>query len=101
MSFLFSVQVYIKTDQDIIISEERQGQFGAKNNLQPGWIAHLVGALLGTPKDCGFDSQSGNIPRFWVQSSVGHVWEAINRCLSLKSINVYHWVMIKINKIPN
>ena len=42
-----------------------------KKKKSPGWVAQLVGASFQTPKGCRFDSQSGYIPRLWVQSLVG------------------------------
>ena len=48
-----------------------QGKLKEKNlilggNLGLGKVAQLVGASSHTPKDCGFNSQSGYIPRLWV-----------------------------------
>ena len=42
-----------------------------KKRIYPGWVAQLVGASSCTPKGCRFDSQSGQIPRLWVQAPVG------------------------------
>ena len=63
------------------------------------WVAQLVGVSSHTPKGCGFDSQSGHIPRLQVQSQVGTCTEGywlmflshISVCLSrsLKSIQTY------------
>ena len=41
-----------------------------KENYDPGWVAQLVGALSHTPKGCGFDPQSGHMPRLQVLSLV-------------------------------
>ena len=41
-------------------------------------VVQLVGASSSMSKCCGFNIQSGHIPRFWVQSPDGCVWEATN-----------------------
>ena len=33
-------------------------------------LAQLVGTSSHTPKDCGLNSQSGHVPRLWVQPLV-------------------------------
>jgi hypothetical protein len=43
-----------------------------------GWVAQLVRVSFCTPKDCGFNSQSGHIPRLW-----RHVQKATDWCFSL------------------
>ena len=40
------------------------------NELQPGWVAQLVGASSCTPESCRFSSLPRRIPRPWVQSLV-------------------------------
>ena len=52
-----------------------------KHRLTLASVSQLVGASSLTPKGCRFDSQSGHIPRFWVQSLVGV--QMCNQSLSL------------------
>ena len=40
------------------------------SHSSPDWVAQLVGVSSGTAKVCGFDPQSGYIPRLWIQSLV-------------------------------
>ena len=40
-------------------------------------VAELVGAPSYTPKGCGFDPQSGHIPRLQFDPWLGHVREAM------------------------
>ena len=70
-----------------------------KEELSPGQVVQLVGPLFCTPKGCGFDSQSGHIPRLQVQSLVrAHSEEDrlmflsqndVSLPTSLKSINIF------------
>ena len=50
-------------------------------------MAHLVGALSYKLKGCGFNSQSGHMPRLWVQSLVG-VLMGGNRPMFLSHIDI-------------
>ena len=60
-------------------------------NLQecPGRGAQVVGASSPTPNDCGFDPQSGHLPGLQVQSLVGTIWKATDRCFSLTSMSLF------------
>lgn len=49
-------------------------------------VAKWFGALSDTPKSCRFIFQSGNIPRLLVQSSLGHLWVAIEQWVSVTSV---------------
>ena len=64
----------------------------SQNNhrVGPGQVAHLVGISSHLPKACGFDSQSGHIPRLWVQPPSQGVYkrQLWSTFLSLKSINI-------------
>ena len=66
----------------------------------PKWLYHFAFPLVikeflfcrcgsvGQASSCklkgrGFDAQSGHVPRLWVQSRLGHIRKATNKCFSL------------------
>ena len=46
-------------------------------------VTQLIGALSSKPKGCGFDSQSGHMPRLWVQSPVWACTRGTDQCFFL------------------
>ena len=71
-----------------------------KKIIPKPWLGGSVGwSIVPYTKSCGFDSQSGNIPRSWVQSPVGECSRGnssmflslinVSLPLSLKKINKY------------
>ena len=58
----------------------------------------MVGASSCIPKGCGFHSPSGHIPRLLVQSRLGRVLEATDRCFSL-NVNVSLSVPLSLKSI--
>ena len=63
-------------------------------------MVQLVGASPHTPKGCGFDSQSGHIPRLWVLPPVRVHMEG-NRPMFLSHINVDLFLSLKPINIPS
>lgn len=47
----------------LFIQNRTQTPLVTKRTHSPGWVVRLAGVLYHTPKGCGFDSQSGHIPR--------------------------------------
>ena len=69
-----------------------------KEIFGPGWVAALAGALSHTPKGCGFDSQSGHMPRLWVRSLVGACTGGTHTDVSLYLLLSLSSFLSKINK---
>ena len=57
-----------------------------KHSLALAGVSQLVGALSHKPEGHRFDSRSGHMPRLWVWSWSGCIWEAINWFFSLTSM---------------
>ena len=66
-------------------------QWKQGNNLCPGLVAQLLGALSHTPKGCEFDPQLGSVGGQPIDVSLSHLCFSgfsLPSSLSLKSINV-------------
>ena len=60
-----------------------------KSHMSPVRVVQLVGASSGTPNGCQFDSQSGHIPKLWVQSLAWEHAGGNQSVIFLSHINVF------------
>ena len=60
-----------------------------EQKMGPGWCCSVVWASSCEPNGCRFDSRSGHMPGWWVQSPVRVLWKVANQCSSFTSMFLF------------